>query len=143
MLCCFAYIIYLLYTQFNLVQFFTTMFPYIIRFVLSINLRAIVSQSLLNVSSNLDIKNRNKIGKRGDPYRMPIGVSIFSLSQPLNTILVVRPVRKAQINLIIYSSRPFFFSIYRSLLCDIQLKAPLIFRLSIDTIQPKQAYHTA
>ena len=53
---------------------------YIIRFILSINFRAIVSWLLLNVSSNSDIKNRNKIGKRGDPCGMPIGINIFSLS---------------------------------------------------------------
>ena len=52
---------------------------YIIRFVLFINPRAIVFWLLLNVSSSLDIKNRNKISERGDPYRMPIGVNIFSL----------------------------------------------------------------
>ena len=56
------------------------MSPYIIRFVLSINPKTTVSWLLLNVSSSSDIKNRNKIGKRGDPYRIPIGVNIFSLS---------------------------------------------------------------
>ena len=50
---------------------------YIIRFVLFINPRAIVFWLLLNVSSSLDIKNRNKISERGDPYRMPIGINIF------------------------------------------------------------------
>ena len=74
---------------------------------------------------------------------MPVGISIFSLSQPLNTILVVRPIRKAQINLIIYSSRPFFLSIYRSLLYNIQLNIPLISRLSIDTIYPRRVYYAA
>ena len=34
---------------------------------------------LLNVSRSLDIKNKNKINKSGDPYRIPIGVSIISL----------------------------------------------------------------
>ena len=136
-LCCFAYIIYLLYAQFSLVQFSAAVFPYIIRFILSINPRATISQLLLNISSSLDIKNRNRISNRGNPYRIPIGISIILLLQPLNTILVLRPIRKDQVNLIIQSSRPFFLRIYRSLLYNIQLKAPLISRLSIDTIQPR------
>ena len=74
---------------------------------------------------------------------MPVGINIFSLSQPLNTILVVRPIRKAQINLIIYFSRPFFLSIYRSLLYNIQLNAPLISRLSINTTYSRRACYTA
>ena len=74
---------------------------------------------------------------------MPVGVSIFSLLQPLNTILVVRPIRKAWINLIIHSSRPFFLSIYRSLSYNTWLKAPLISRLSIDTTHPGRACHAA
>ena len=75
----FAYIIYLLYTQFNLIQFSTVVSSYIIRFVLFTNPRAIVSQLLLNISRSLNIKNRNKIGKREDPYKIPIGVNIFLL----------------------------------------------------------------
>ena len=74
---------------------------------------------------------------------MPIGISIFLLLQPLNTILVVRPIRKAQINLIIYFSRPFFFSIYKSLLYNIQSNAPLISRLSINTTYSRRAYYAA
>ena len=139
----FAYTIHLLYAQFSLVQFSTAISPYIIRFILSINPRATTSQLLLNISSSLDIKKRNRISKRGNPYRISIGVGIILLLQPLNTILVVRPIRKAQVNLIIQSSRPFFLRIYRSLLYNIQLKAPLISRLSIDTIQPRQACYTA
>ena len=72
-----------------------------------------------------------------------MGVSIVSLSQPSNTILVVRPIRKAQINLIIQFSRPFFLRIYRSLLYKTWLKAPLISRLSIDTTQLRWACHAA
>ena len=52
----------------------------LIRFVLSINPRATVSWLLLNVSSNSDIMNRNKIDERGDRCRMPIGIGIFLLS---------------------------------------------------------------
>ena len=55
------------------------MFPYIIRFVLSINPRATISWLLLNVSRSSDIKNRNKINKSGDPYGIFIGVGIVSL----------------------------------------------------------------
>jgi hypothetical protein len=62
------------------VQFSTTISPYIIRFILSINPRATILWLLLNVSSSLDIKKRNRISKRGDPYRIPMGVSIISLS---------------------------------------------------------------
>ena len=71
-----------------------------------------------------------------------MGVNIVLLLQLLNTILVECPVKKDQVNLVIHSSIPFFFKIYRSLLYAIQLKAPLISRLSIDTIHPRQAYHT-
>ena len=60
-------------------QFSAAIFPHIIRFVLSINPKATISWLLLNVSSSLEIKNRNRIGKRGDPYRIPIGISIISL----------------------------------------------------------------
>ena len=74
---------------------------------------------------------------------MPIGVKIVSLLQLLNTILVEYPVKKDQINLVIYFSIPFFFRIHRSLLYNIQLKAPLILRLSIDTIYSKRACHAA
>ena len=74
---------------------------------------------------------------------MPIGIGIFLLLQPLNTILVVRPIRKAQINLIIYSSRSFFLSIYKSLLYNTWSNAPLISRLSINTTHSKRACHAA
>ena len=77
--CRFAYAIHLLYAWFSLVQFSAAVSPYVIRFVSSTNPRATVSWLPSNVSSSLDIKNRNRIGKRGDPYRMPIGISIFSL----------------------------------------------------------------
>jgi len=70
------------------------MFPYVIRFVLLTNLRVIISLLLLNVSSSLDIKKRNRISERGDPYRMPVGISINSLLYPLIIIFIVRPVRK-------------------------------------------------
>ena len=60
-------------------QFSAVIFPYIIRFVLFINPRTIISWLLLNVSRSSDIKNRNKISKSGDPYRILIGVKIVSL----------------------------------------------------------------
>ena len=41
------------------------------------------------------MKKRNKIGDRGDPCRIPVGVGIGSLSYPLIIIFVERPVRKA------------------------------------------------
>jgi len=62
------------------VQFSAAVSPYIIRFISSTNPKATISWLLLNVSSSLDIKKRNRISKRGDPYRIPIGVSIISLS---------------------------------------------------------------
>ena len=55
------------------------------------------------------MKNKNRIGDRGDPCGMPVGVGIRSLSYPSNTILVVRPVKKAWTKLTIQSSKPFFF----------------------------------
>ena len=60
-------------------QFSATVSPYIIRFISSINPRATISWLLLNVSSSLDIKKRNRISKRGNPYRIPVGISIVSL----------------------------------------------------------------
>jgi hypothetical protein len=41
------------------------------------------------------MKKRNRISKRGDPYRIPVGVSISSLSYPLIIIFIVYPIRKA------------------------------------------------
>ena len=133
----------LLYAQFSLVQFSTTIFPYIIGFILLINPKAIISQLLLNISSSLDIKKRNRISKRGNSYRIPIGISINLLLYPLIIIFIVSPIRKAQINLIIQSSRPLFLRIYKSLLYNTLLKAPLRSRLSIDIVYPRWAYYTA
>ena len=90
-----------------------------------------------NVSSSLDIKKRNKISNRGNPYKIPIGVSIGLLSYPLIIIFVEYPIKKAWINLIIQSSKPLFFKIYISLLYNILLKAPLRSKLSIDIIHPR------
>ena len=70
------------------------MFPYIIRFVLSINPKVIISWLLLNVSSSSDIKKRNRISNRGNPYKIPIGVNISLLSYLLIIIFVECPVRK-------------------------------------------------
>ena len=60
-------------------QFSTAIFPYIIRFVLSINPKVTVFWLLLNISRSSDIKNKNKISESGDPYKIPIGVGIISL----------------------------------------------------------------
>ena len=139
----FAYTIHLSCAQFSLVQFSTTVFPYIIRFILSTNPRANVSQLLLNISSSLDIKKRNRISNRGNPYRIPIGISINSLLYPLIIIFIERSIRKAQINLIIQSSRPLFLRIYKNLSYNILLKALLRSRLSIDTVYSRWAYYTA
>ena len=76
-------------------QFSTIVFPYIIRFISLINPRAIISWLLLNISSSSDIKKRNKIGERGNFYRILIGVGINLLLYPLIIIFVVRPVKKA------------------------------------------------
>ena len=53
------------------------------------------------------------------------------------------PVRNAQMNLIVQSSRPLFFKIHRSFLYNILLKAPLRSRLSMDTVHPGWACHAA
>ena len=52
---------------------------YVIRFVSFTNFKAIIFWSQLDVSSSLNIKNRHKIGERGNPYRMPVSVNIFLL----------------------------------------------------------------
>ena len=49
----------------------------------------------MNVSSSSDIKKRNKISDRGDPYGIPVGVSIGLLLYPLIIIFVEYPIRKA------------------------------------------------
>ena len=49
---------------------------------------------LFRSSSSSDTKNRNRIGNRGDPYKIPEVVGIVLLLYPLNTILVLYPVRK-------------------------------------------------
>jgi len=50
---------------------------------------------LLNVLKSSDIKNKNRIGDKGDPYGIPVSIGIGLLSYPLNTILVVCFVRNA------------------------------------------------
>ena len=74
-------------------QFSTVVLPHIIKFVSSTNPKAIVSWLLLNVSKSLNMKNKNRIGNKGDPYGIPVSVNIGSLLYPLNIILVVRPVK--------------------------------------------------
>ena len=98
---------------------------------------------LLNVFRSSDIKNKNKISKSGDPYRILIGIKIVLPPWLLNTILVKYPVKKDWVNLVIHFSILFFFKIHRSLLYNIKLNAPLISKLSIDTIYPKRDYHAA
>ena len=104
--------------------------------LLSINSRAIISQLLLlYISSSLNIyKKRNRIGNRGNPQRIPIGISINLLLQLSIVIFIVRSIRKAQINLIIYFSRPLFLRIYKSLLYNILLKTLLRSRPSINIV---------
>jgi len=41
------------------------------------------------------MKNKNKIGDRGDFCGIPVGIGIGSFSYPLNIILVVRSIKKA------------------------------------------------
>ena len=41
------------------------------------------------------MKKRDKIGDRGNPYGIPVGVGIGSLSYPLIIIFVERPIKKA------------------------------------------------
>jgi len=77
---CVVYAIRLLYTLFGLMQFFTVVLPHIIRFILSINPNTIVFWLPSNVFKNSNIKNRNRIGNRGDPYKIPVSVNIGSLS---------------------------------------------------------------
>ena len=89
------------------------------------------------------MKKKNKINNRGDPYKIPIGIGISSLSYPLIIIFIKYSVRKAWMNLIIQSNKPLFFKIHRSLLYNTLLKAPLKFRLSINIVYPKWACHAA
>ena len=86
---------HLLCIWFNLIQFFTTVLPYIIKFVLSINPKAIVSWLLLNILKSSNMKNKNRINDRGDFCGIPVGVGIRLLLYSLNIILVMCFVKKA------------------------------------------------
>ena len=57
-------------------QFSAAVLPYIIRFVLFTNFNAIVFWLPLNGFNSSDIKNKNRINNRGNPYKILIGVGI-------------------------------------------------------------------
>ena len=87
------------------------------------------------------MKNRNRIGDKGDPWGMPVWVWIHSLSYPVNAIRVRLLVRKLAMTWINHSGSPFLFRIQRRRSWETLSKAPAKSKLSIDTTHPGRAFH--
>ena len=85
--------------------------------------------------SRLLIKKRKSIGERGNPYSILIITIIGGLQYLLRISNISFQPIKLQINYIIYSKKPFTLRIYKRRLQGILLQAPLISRLSINTIK--------
>jgi hypothetical protein len=83
-LCRLAHFIQALWAFFSVLQFSAAIGPYIIRFVSLINPIPWVAPSL-KVSSRLLTKKRKSIGKRGNPYGIPVVTVIGGLWYPLKT----------------------------------------------------------
>ncbi len=106
-------------------------------FMLSTNLTpSYFSSTLYMPSRSSDMKKRNRIGEMGDPWGIPEFVWTHSLSYPSKATLVRLPCIKFFTYFMIHSGRPFLCSIHRSLSVDTWSYAPLISKLSIDTMQP-------
>ena len=116
--------------------------PYIIIFILSINLN--VSKLLLSYrrsSSSLDIQKRKRIRERWEPQGILASVGIQLLLYLVKVIFVFLPIRKFCINCRIYNRKPFFYRTQIRQLQETLLKAPLMSRLSIDTTHLGRASH--
>ena len=84
--------------------------PYIMIFMLSINLN--VSKLLLSYrrsSSSLDIQKRKRIRERQEPQGILASVGIQLLLYLVKVIFIFLPIRKFCINCRIYNRKPFFY----------------------------------
>ena len=94
----FTYTIYLLQALISLQQLSFIDRPYIIRFILSINLNLNISLSTYqNSSRSSKIKNRKSISNRGDLQGIPIYIQIQLLLKLVKVIYIYLIVRKLQI----------------------------------------------
>ena len=118
----------------SILQFSIAIRPYIIRFISLIKPIPQVTPSL-KVSSRLLIKNRKRIGKRGNPYSIPVTTIIGGLQYLLKTNNISFQPINLYITYIIYFRKPFTLRMYRRRLQSMLLQAPLISRLSINTIK--------
>ena len=84
--------------------------PYIIIFILSINLN--ISKLLLSYrrsSSSLDIQKRKRIRERWEPQGILASIGIQLLLYLVKVIFIFLPVRKFYTNYRIYNRKPFFY----------------------------------
>ena len=130
----FTQVIYLLQASSSYRQLLQADRPYIIIFILSINLN--ISKLLLSYrrsSSSLDIQKRKRIRERQEPQGILASIGIQLLLYLVKVIFVFLPVRKFYINYRIYNRKPFFYRTQIRQLQEILLKVLLMSRLSIDT----------
>src|SRR6266480_7829599 len=105
-------------------------------FISSMKLKPNFSSSIFYMPSrSSDIKKRKRIGEMGDPWGIPEFVWTYLLSYPLKATLVRLPYIKFLTYFMTHSGRPFLCRIRRSLSVDTWSYAPLISKLSINTIQ--------
>src|SRR5947207_13659004 len=106
-------------------------------FILSTKLKPNFSSSIFYMPSrSSNMKKRKRIGEMGDPWGIPELVWTHSLSYPSKATLVRLPCIKFLTYFMTHSGRPFLCRIRRSLSVDTWSYAPLISKLSIDTMQP-------
>ena len=87
--------------------------PYIIIFILSINLNA--SKLLLSCrrsSSSSDIQKRKRIRERQEPQGILASIGIQLLLYLVKVIFIFLPIRKFYTNFRIYNRKPFFYRTY-------------------------------
>ena len=95
---------------------------------------SILLLGLWNFFRSSNIKKRNRISNRGDPWGIPISVQIQLLLYPINLIWVLCTIKKLYMKSISHFRKPFLFRIQRSLLWEILGNTPARSRLSINTM---------
>ena len=106
----FAQVMHLLQASSSCRQLLQADRPYIIIFMLSINLN--ISKLLLSYrrsSSSLDIQKRKRIRERWEPQGILASIGIQLLLYLVKVIFIFLPVRKFCTNYRIYNRRPFFY----------------------------------
>ena len=106
----FTQVMYLLQASSSYRQLLQVDRPYIIIFILSINLN--ISKLLLSYrrsSSSSDIQKRKRIRERWEPWGILASIGIQSLLYLAKVIFVFLPVRKFHTNYRIYNRKPFFY----------------------------------